>query len=49
MTDERVQKTREEPVRVRCDAQVLLMQATDRLSRLELFRATRGVGGIAWP
>ncbi|MWJ14250.1 hypothetical protein DOT98_15695 [Clavibacter michiganensis subsp. michiganensis] len=37
MTDDRVQRIREEPVRVAYDGHVLIVQASERLSRLELF------------
>jgi hypothetical protein len=37
MTDARVQRIREEPVRVAYDGHVLIVQASERLSRLELF------------
>jgi hypothetical protein len=36
MTDDRVQRIREEPVRVAYDGHVLIVQASERLSRLEL-------------
>jgi hypothetical protein len=37
MTDDRVQRIRQEPVRVAYDGNVLTVQASERLSRLELF------------
>jgi hypothetical protein len=37
MTDARVQRIREEPVRVAYDGHMLIVQASERLSRLELF------------
>jgi hypothetical protein len=37
MTDARVQRIREEPVRIAYDGHVLIVQASERVSRLELF------------
>jgi hypothetical protein len=47
-TDERVQRIREEPARVILDGRVLVVRASDRLPRRELFEHPAELDVLSW-